>query len=100
MAWISKGKHANIAYNQTWKKYKNFCGPSVLNGLQGIDQDVLHHYGNVEMVICVGCIKRTVESVAESMISKYNIHNNELRYIYEETAQWRTRLSVSFQFWE
>ena len=37
--------------------------------------------------ICVGCIKLSVESVAESMISKYNIHNNELRCISEETAQ-------------
>ena len=47
-------------------------------------------YTNIEMVmqaICVGCIKMSVESVAESMISKYNIHNNELRCISEETAQ-------------
>ena len=49
-----------------------------------------HLYENIEMVmqaICVGCIKLSVESVAESMISKYNIHNNELRCISEETAQ-------------
>ena len=47
-------------------------------------------YRNIEMFlpsICVGCIKLSVESVAESMISKYNIHNNELRCISEETAQ-------------
>ena len=46
-------------------------------------------YRNIEMVlqaICVGCIKLSVESVAESMISKYNIHNNELRCISEETV--------------
>ena len=46
-------------------------------------------YRNIEMVlqaICVGCIKLSVESVAESMISKYNIHNNELRCISEETS--------------
>ena len=29
----------------------------------------------------------SVESVAESMISKYNIHNNELRCLSEEIAQ-------------
>ena len=49
-----------------------------------------HLYENIEMVmqaICVGCIKLSVESVAESMISKYNIHNNELRCISKETAQ-------------
>ena len=46
-------------------------------------------YRNIEMVmqaICDGCIKLSVESVAESMISKYNSHNNELRCIFEETA--------------
>ena len=46
-------------------------------------------YKNIKMVlqaICVGCIKLSVESVAESMISKYNIHNKELRCISEETA--------------
>ena len=46
-------------------------------------------YRNSVMVmqaICVGCIKLSVESIAESMISKYNIHNNELRCISEETA--------------
>ena len=36
--------------------------------------------------ICVGCIKLSVESVAELMILKYNIHNNEFRCISEETA--------------
>ena len=34
----------------------------------------------------MGCIKLGV-SVGESMISKYDIHNNELRCISEETAQ-------------
>ena len=46
-------------------------------------------YRNIEMVvqaIYVGCIQLSVESVAESMISKYNIHNNELRCISEETS--------------
>jgi hypothetical protein len=46
-------------------------------------------YRNIEMVIqaiCVCCIKLSVESAAELMISKYNIHNNELRCISEETA--------------
>jgi hypothetical protein len=46
-------------------------------------------YRNIEMVlqaICVGCIKLSVESVAESMISKYNIHNNKFRCISKETA--------------
>ena len=37
--------------------------------------------------IYVGCIKLSVDSVAESMISKYNLHNNPLRSISEETAQ-------------
>ena len=47
-------------------------------------------YTNIKMVmqaICVGCIKLSFESVAESLISKYNIHNNKLRCISEETAQ-------------
>ena len=35
----------------------------------------------------VGCIKLSMESVAESMISKYNLHNNPLRSISEETGQ-------------
>ena len=41
-------------------------------------------FKNVEMVtqaISVGCIKLSVESVAESMISKYNLHNNPLRSV-------------------
>ena len=37
--------------------------------------------------ISVGCIKLSVDSVAESIISKYNLHNNPLRSISEETAQ-------------
>ena len=43
-------------------------------------------FTNVEMVmqaISVGCIKLS----AESMISKYNLHNTPLRSISEETAQ-------------
>ena len=47
-------------------------------------------FKNIEMVmqaISVGCIKLSVESVAESIISKYNLHNNPLRRISEETAQ-------------
>jgi hypothetical protein len=46
-------------------------------------------YRNIEMVvqaIIVGCIKLSVKSVAESMILKYNIHNNEMICISEETA--------------
>ena len=37
--------------------------------------------------IFVRFMKLSVESVAESMISKYNIHNNKLRCISEVTAQ-------------
>jgi hypothetical protein len=36
---------------------------------------------------CNLCWLHKTESVAESMISKYNIYNNELRLISEETAQ-------------
>ena len=36
--------------------------------------------------ISVGCIKLSIESVAEFMISKYNLHNNPLRSISEENA--------------
>ena len=46
-------------------------------------------YTNIEMImqaISVGCIKLSEESVAESMISRYNIHNQELRKVSEETA--------------
>ena len=46
-------------------------------------------FKNVEMVlqaISISCIKLSVEFVAESMISKYNLHNNPLRSISEETA--------------
>ena len=37
-------------------------------------------YRNIEMVmqvICVSCIKLRVKSDAESMISRYDIHNND-----------------------
>ena len=36
--------------------------------------------------IFVACIKLSVEAVAEAMISKYNLHNNPLRRISEETT--------------
>ena len=37
-------------------------------------------------MVSVGSIKLSVESVAKSMIFKYNLHNNQLRSISEETA--------------
>ena len=46
-------------------------------------------FKDIEMVlqaISVGCIKLSVESVAEFMVSKYNLHNNPLRSISEENA--------------
>ena len=47
--------------------------------------DLYRNIGMVMQAICVGCITLSVKSVAE-LISKYYIHNNELRCISEETA--------------
>ena len=46
-------------------------------------------YTEIEAVIqacIVGSIKISVESVAESMISKYNIHNSKIRRIADHIA--------------
>ena len=46
-------------------------------------------YSGIEAVIqacVVGSIKISVESVAESMISKYNIHNSNIRSIADDIA--------------
>ena len=45
-------------------------------------------YKGIELIMqacAVGAIKISVESVAESMISKYNIHNSNIRPIGEDT---------------
>ena len=47
-------------------------------------------YKGIELIMqacAVGAIKISVESVAESMISKYNIHNSKIRPIGEDTAE-------------
>ena len=47
-------------------------------------------YKGIELIIqacAVGAIKISVESVAESMISKYNIQNSNIRPIGEDTAE-------------
>jgi hypothetical protein len=67
-------------------QYRVFLDSKELTRMFMIKPDL---YRNIEMVlqaICVGCIKLSVESISESMISKYNIHSNELRCISEETA--------------
>ena len=46
-------------------------------------------YSGIEAVMqacVVGSIKTSVESVAESMISKYNIHNSKIRRITDDVA--------------
>ena len=48
-----------------------------------------HLYAGIEMVMqatAVAAVKMSVESIAESFISIYNLHNNKLRPIGEETA--------------
>ena len=52
-------------------------------------------FKNVQ-AISVGCIKLSVESVAESIISKFNLHNNRLRSISEETAHDEMFLSYNY----
>ena len=49
-----------------------------------------HLYSGVELVMnatAVAAIKLSVESIAESYISIYNIHNSDIRAIKEETAE-------------
>ena len=50
-------------------------------------------YNGVEMIMqatAVFAIKLSVESIAESFISIYNLHNNKLRPISEDTAKAET----------
>jgi hypothetical protein len=47
-------------------------------------------YKGIEIIMqacAVGAIKVSVESVAKSMISKYNLHNSDIRPIGEDTAE-------------
>ena len=47
-------------------------------------------YNGIELVMqatAVAAVKMSVESIAESFISIYNIHNNKLRPIEESTAE-------------
>ena len=47
-------------------------------------------YTGIELVLqacVVGAIKISVESVAESMITKYNIHNSKIRPVDDITVE-------------
>ena len=49
-----------------------------------------HLYSGIELIMqatAVAAIKLSVESIAESYISVYNIHNSDIRNIKEETAE-------------
>ena len=49
-----------------------------------------HLYSGIEVIMqatAVAAIKLSVESIAESHISVYNLHNSDIRNIKEETAE-------------
>ena len=49
----------------------------------------LYLYKDIEMIMAaavVGCIKLGLESIAESMISKYNIHSSYIRPITDDSV--------------